>query len=279
LRKRKLSKRLAAMQISKDWILNYDDIEDDSPQRRGKPTLHRLYGKELAINAGDALQVLMWKVLRDNFEIIGSQKTLAIIDEFYRMLKRTTLGQTAEIKWTQENTSNLTDEDIFFILESKTAYYTTAGPMRLGGILVGASSKQLEAIYQFARPLGYCFQIKDDLLDLTSDFKGSKKQQGNDIYERKRTIMLRHLFRTAQGKDQKRLRKIMAKRKEEKTKEEVNWVILIMQKGSLSSGGNLAEKLAKQARRIFQQKLSFLSQQLARRQLQSGIDFILEGDH
>jgi len=277
---KKAIKTAAAMQISEDWILNHDDVEDDSLERRGKPALHRLYGKELAINAGDALHILMWKILWDNRQVLGEEKAGEVAEEFFRMLNRTTLGQTIEIYWTKKNKVNLTDEDILFILESKTAYYTIAGPMRLGAILAGASGEQLKAIYEFGKPLGYCFQIRDDILDLTSDFAGLKKQTGNDVYEGKRTIVLSHLFRTVKGEDKKRLLKIMAKKREEKTVEEVNWVIGLMKKhGSLEYAQKLAEKFANQAQEVFEKKLGFLKYQPARNQLQAGINFVLRREY
>jgi len=201
-------------------------------------------------------------------------------EEFYRILARTILGQTVEIRWNQENKTNLTDEDIFFILDGKTSYYTIAGPMRLGAILAGATPKQLEAIFEFGQHLGRAFQIKDDLLDLTSDFAGLKKQIGNDIYEGKRTIMLAHLFRKLKGKDRKRLSQIMAKKREEKTKSQVKWVIKMMEEyGSLSYAQKLAEKQAQKAREFFDKKLTFLSQQPARNHLKAGINFILKRDY
>jgi len=274
---KKAIKTAAAMQTSEDWILAHDDFEDNSLERRGKPALHRIYGAELAVNATDALHIIMWKMLKDNEKILGPQKTFAIMDEFYQMLIRTFLGQTVEIHWTQENKNNLTDKDCFFIFDGKTVYYTIAGPMRLGAILAGANSKQLEAIYEFAQPLGYCFQIKDDLLDLTSDFAGLKKQMGNDIYEGKRTIMLTHLIRNIKGQEKKKLAKIMKKGRDEKTPKEVEWVIKMMKKyGSLEHGEKLAEKLADEARKIFEQKLDFLSRQPARNQIIDGIDFVLQ---
>jgi geranylgeranyl diphosphate synthase type II len=266
----------AAMQTSEDWILIHDDFEDNSLERRGKPTLHRIYGNELSVNAGDALHMLMWKILRDNEKILGAKKAYEINDEFYKMIARTCLGQTVEIKWAQDNKNNLTDEDVFFVLEGKTVYYTIAGPMRLGAILAGATTKQLEAIYEFAKPLGFCFQIKDDLLDLTSDFTGLKKQMGNDIYEGKRTLMLVHLFRNIKGKEKKKLTEIMKKRRDEKTQTEVNWVFAMMKKyGSLKYGEKLAGKMDIQAKEIFRQKLGFLSHQPAREQIIAGIDFVL----
>ena len=187
----------AAMQLSEDWILNHDDIEDDSEVRRGQPALHRLYGKELAINAGDGLHLLMWQTLISNLSTIGPDLSQKIFTEFTQMLNRTVLGQTIEIKWFQENRTDLTDEDLLLIMESKTCYYTISGPMRLGAILAGATKDQLDHLYQFGKYLGYCFQIQDDLLDLTSDFCGQKKQYGNDIYEGKRTMMLLHLYQHA----------------------------------------------------------------------------------
>ncbi|MCX6725931.1 MAG: polyprenyl synthetase family protein [Candidatus Shapirobacteria bacterium] len=273
----KAIKTASAMQTSEDWILAHDDFEDHSLERRGQPTLQCLYGDELAVNAADALHIIMWKMLRDNEEVLGSQKTFAIMDEFYQMLSKTTLGQTVEIKWTQENKDNLTDEDCFFIFDGKTVYYSIAGPMRLGAILAGATNEQLESIYEFAKPLGYCFQIKDDLLDLTSDFSGLKKQKGNDIYEGKRTIMLTHLYKTIKGSEKEKFLVIMSKKRAEKTPAEVGWVIKMMEKhGSLDYGGKLAEKLAVEAKKIFNQKLGFLSKQPAKDQIISGIDFILQ---
>lgn len=271
----KAVKTAAAMQVSEEWILIHDDIEDDSVQRRGGPTLHRIYGKELAINAGDALHILMWRILWDNVEVVGLKKAARVADEFYLMLSRTVLGQTVEIRWTKERRSNLSDKDILFILESKTGYYTVAGPMRLGAILAGATQLQLEKIYEFGKLLGYCFQIKDDLLDLTSDFEG-RKQRGNDIYEGKRTIMLMHLFRKIRGREKKHLRMIMEKTREEKTAEEVDWVIRMMERyGSLEYAQNLAERFAQRTKEFFSRELSFLKRQPARNQLLAGVDFVL----
>ncbi len=267
----------AAMQMSEDWILNHDDLEDNSRQRRGKPTLHRLYGPELAINAGDGLHVLMWQALLDNCRQLGPEKGLALLNEFNLMLRRTVLGQTVEIKWTRENNLNLKVADVLFILESKTGYYTVAGPMRLGAILAGARKSQLDALYHFGKLVGYSFQIRDDLLDLTSDFAGLKKQRGNDIYEGKRTVMLVHLLQQIKGRPRQRLLAILAKKRAQKTKTDVDWVIRMMAKyGSLDYGRQLAAKFGQEALLYFRQNLGFLRRQPARRQLEAMIRFVIE---
>ena len=269
-----------SMQISEDWILNHDDIEDKSEKRRGLPAIQIKYGPELALNACDALHILMLQVLAKNYSILDKDISQKIQDEFFLMLNRTVLGQTIEIKWTQDNRFDLTQEDILLILESKTGYYTIAGPMRLGAILAGASYSQLESIYRFGIMLGRSFQIVDDLLDLTSNFAGQKKEPGNDIYEGKRTIMLIHLLNNASPADLIKLKQILIKTRDQKTPADVQFVIDKMTEyGSLNHGRNLAKDYAQKAQTIFDQELTFLNKEPFRSELLSIFEFIVTRDH
>jgi geranylgeranyl diphosphate synthase, type II len=269
----------ATMQISEDWILGHDDVEDQSAKRRGKPALQKIYGNELAINAGDSLHLLMWQVLNQNLSKLDHNLATKIHQEFFTMINRTIFGQTIEIKWTQENRFDLSIEDVLLILESKTGYYTIAGPMRLGAILAGASQHQLTQIYKFGVLLGYSFQIVDDLLDLTSDFAGLKKQQGNDIYEGKRTLMLVHLLNNISSRNKKKLHQILSKSRRQKTKQDITWVINQMESvGSLDYSRQLAVDFSKQAIQLFETDLKFIKQQPFRDQIRSAIDFIINRD-
>jgi len=270
----------AAMQLSEDWILNHDDIEDQSDIRRGSPALQKLYGDNLAINAGDALHVLMWQVLSQNFSLLNKNIAQKIQQEFFTMLNRTILGQTIEIKWIEDNRYDLNLNDVLLIAESKTCYYTISGPMRLGAILAGATDKQLNSIYKFGLALGKSFQIIDDLLDLTSDFSGQKTQAGNDIYEGKRTVMLIHLLENIDPKNKAKLIEILNKSRAQKTSDEITWVIDQMKiVGSLDFARDLANKYSQEARQIFDQKLNFLSIEPFHSQLSSCIDFITTRNH
>lgn len=158
----KVVKTAAAMQLSEEWILIHDDIEDNSATRRGGPTLHKDHGVELAINAGDALHIIMWKMVND----IGLPQ---ISEEFYKMLMRTALGQGVEQIWTNRKTKTITDDEYFFVADSKSAYYSIAGPMRLGAMVAGATEEQIEKITEFGLYLGRCFQLVDDILDFEQD--------------------------------------------------------------------------------------------------------------
>lgn len=162
-----ITKVATAMQISEEWILISDDIEDNSSIRRGKPTLHKLHGLELAINASDALESIMWKAIVDC-------KNIKITEEFNRILLRTTLGQAIEQIWTNKKTK-ITKDEYFFIADSKSAYYSIAGPMRLGAIASNATAKQIDKITDFGLHLGRCFQLIDDCLDIKQDKKEGRQ--------------------------------------------------------------------------------------------------------
>lgn len=194
----KTNKVAAAMQLSEEWILISDDIEDNSETRRGKPTLHKMYGVELAVNASDTLETIMWKMIIDC-------KNDKIIDEFYRMLLRTTLGQAVEQIWTNKKTK-LTDKQYFFVTDSKSAYYSIAGPMRLGAIVAGATAKQLDKITNFGYHLGRCFQLIDDILDYEQDKKEGKTTLANTKgieYTKKLAVSEKDLARDILEKDLK----------------------------------------------------------------------------
>lgn len=170
--KNKLSVQVAsAMQLSEEWILISDDIEDHSHVRRNKPTLHKMYGQELAINASDTLETIMWKIISDC-------KNQKITDEFYRIILRTTLGQGVEQIWTNKK-EELTDDKYFFVADSKSAYYSIAGPMRLGAIIAKAGASKLDRITDFGLHLGRCFQLVDDILDFEQDKKEGKATLAN----------------------------------------------------------------------------------------------------
>jgi geranylgeranyl diphosphate synthase type II len=263
----------AAMQLSEDWILIHDDIEDNSEQRRGFPALQKIYGLELAINAGDALQVVMWKM-------VGDTNNKKIVDEFYQILNRTTFGQTIEIKWNQENKLDITDEDVLLIMESKTGYYTIAGPMRLGAILAGATDEELKIIYNFGVNLGRAFQIIDDVLDITSDFLGQKKQQYNDIYEGKRTILLSRLLRSVNSEELKEVASILSKKREQKSTEEVLLVVEMMKKyKSVDYARSLAVTFSVEAKKILKEQMPFIKVEPYRQQLEGAIDFVVNREH
>ncbi|HLE49323.1 MAG TPA: polyprenyl synthetase family protein [Patescibacteria group bacterium] len=269
----------AAMQLSEDWILVHDDFEDNSPERRGDKALHIKYSPPLAVNAGDSVINSMWAALLDNFELLSKDKAIKIMQEFDDILARTTLGQSVELSFIEENKTRLSDEDWYFIADGKTSYYTVAGPIRLGAILAGGKNSQLKLLTKFGKNLGRCFQLVDDILDVTSDFAGLKKQIGNDIYESKRTLILGHLMRNASTSDRKKIEKIINKPRSEKTSREVKFVLQKMNEyKSIDYARKKAIVYKIKAEQILKKDLDFLNVQPYRNNLETLMNFILERD-
>ncbi len=242
----------AAMELSQNWILIHDDVEDQSSKRRGKPTLHLRYDVEQAINAGDGLHTIMWKALSDNLRVLDAKKAKLIFDEFYNMILRTCVGQTAELNF--RDRWDIDEEDVLYILDGKTGYYTIAGPMRLGAVIAGKEpqkdKKLFENINEFGTNLGRCFQIIDDVLDVTSDFSGLK-ERGGDIQEGKRSLLLIKLLKKADSFDQKKILKIMNKPVGSKTPAEIDIIISLMEEyGVIDEARTIANEYANKSRNV-----------------------------
>lgn len=273
----------AAMEICEDWILVHDDFEDGSLLRRGEPALHLKYSPELAINAGDVLHVIQWQMIRDVEGNLGINKMLNIHDEFYRMLMRAALGQSFEISLNGHLTPQLTDKEYEYVVDGKTSYYTIAGPLRLGALVVMDDLDYLQRevfplFNRFGKNLGRLFQITDDILDLTSDFDG-KKEQGGDIYEGKLTLMVVDLLKKTVGQDQIDVLRVLNAPRNELTKDDVLRVIDIMkEKGCIDYAREEAQKYVAESRKLLNQ-MDFIKNKEARAKIEAGIEFVINRTH
>jgi len=248
----------AAMQMSEDWLLVHDDFMDNSEERRGKAALHKIYGNELAINAGDYLHLLMWKMLLDNRKVLDNETFLRIMKEFERFLDITIRGQHLENYTTlRKGLEGLTDKDYENIAYGKSAEYTVAGPLRLGAIIADKDEDTLGKLTEVGIPLGIGFQIRNDLLNIIGKGSVYGKEIGGDIFEGKRTLLLIHLINNTQGEEHKKVLEIMRKKRGEKTSDEVEYIIRLMkEKGSVEYAERKAQEFADIAKKKFNEYFS-----------------------
>ena len=193
-----------AIELAHNAFLIHDDVEDGSLQRRGRPTMHRLHGIPLAVNAGDALAVLALEPLRDG-TLLSSRVSRRVADEFHAMLTRTIEGQATELGWRADNVVDLQPTDYLKLIIRKTCWYTTVWPLRVGALIGSAGTAPLEAMTRFGFYLGAAFQIRDDLLNLVGSEDRYGKELLGDLREGKRTLMLIHLLAAAAPHERKAL--------------------------------------------------------------------------
>lgn len=213
----------AAIEMLHNALLIHDDIEDESEERRGRPTLHMLHGVPLAINAGDMLTLMSLRPLMENRNRIGPRLSLKILEETERMAVESAEGQAMELGWRQDNTNDLDESDYLLMVLKKTCWFGTIYPARVGAIIGTRGQAKLEPFIRFGFFLGCAFQIQDDLLNLVADERYGKELNG-DILEGKRTLMLIRLFERANANQKARLNKFLAQPREQRHADDVRWV-------------------------------------------------------
>ncbi len=166
-----------AIELLHTYSLIHDDLPamDDSPLRRGKPTLHVVYDEVTAILVGDALNTYSFEVLAN--APFSDYTRVALIRELATNggLNGMVLGQAIDCYF--EN-SPLDIEDVKILHTNKTAKLIAAS-LKMGAIIVGKEDLG-EILYDFGIKLGLLFQIQDDILDVTQSCEEAGKLTGND---------------------------------------------------------------------------------------------------
>ena len=166
-----------AIELLHTYSLIHDDLPamDDSPLRRGKPTLHVVYDEVTAILVGDALNTYSFEVLAN--APFSDYTRVALIRELATNggLNGMVLGQAIDCYF--EN-SPLSIEDVKILHTNKTAKLIAAS-LKMGAIIVGREDLG-EKLYDFGIKLGLLFQIQDDILDVTQSSEEAGKLTAND---------------------------------------------------------------------------------------------------
>lgn len=166
-----------AIELLHTYSLIHDDLPamDNSPLRRGKPTLHVVYDEVTAILVGDALNTYSFEVL-SNAPFSDAVK-VKLIRELASNggLNGMVLGQAIDCYF--EN-KPLKVEDIKVLHTNKTAKLIAAS-MKMGALICG-NETLADKLYGFGIKLGVLFQIQDDILDVTQSSEEAGKLTNND---------------------------------------------------------------------------------------------------
>jgi geranylgeranyl diphosphate synthase type II len=238
-----------SIELIHNAMLIHDDIEDESEQRRGRPTLHISAGIPLSINVGDTLSMLAMRPLLDNRHRLGEPLSLRILEETERMARESAEGQALELGWRRDNLTGIGEADYLEMVLKKTCWLLAIHPSRVGALIGRRGAVDLDRFVRFGFFLGAAFQIQDDLLNLAGDEKAYGKEIGGDIQEGKRTLMLIHLFEHATRAERTRLSRLLAEPRSERSLKDARWVRARMDHyGSIGYARQVAHGLAGAAR-------------------------------
>jgi geranylgeranyl diphosphate synthase type II len=234
----------ASIELLHNSLLIHDDIEDESDERRGAPTLHRLHGMPLALNAGSALSLMSL------YPLLGSSSlppgvTSRVLQETMRVGQESAEGQALELGWCRDNRLDLVESDYLELVLKKTCWLATIHPLRIGALLALGESADLDRFVCFGFFLGAAFQIHDDVLNLIGDTKQYGKELAGDLWEGKRTLILIELLRQCSVDERQALERFFALPRSAKTSAQVERVLGMMHRyGSIEAARATAEALA-----------------------------------
>lgn len=182
------------LELLHNAFLIHDDVEDESFYRRGKPTLHESNSRAIAINVGDAMNVLGLYPIFKNRSKLGDKVAQKVFLEVRHMVTESVEGQAMELGWRKDNICNLKEPDYLKMILKKTCWYTCIHPLRIGAVIGSKGKVDPDIFNRLGYFMGTSFQIQDDILNLIADEKQYGKEIGGDILEGKRTLMLIHLM-------------------------------------------------------------------------------------
>ena len=178
----------ASIEIIHNFTLVHDDIMDQDPIRRGLDAVHVAYDVATAINAGDAMLAVGFEILAESKDI-PSEILRQLIIAIGEMVRGVAEGQQEDIEF--EGREHVTEEEYIAMIAGKTsAMFETCA--RTGAILANASQDSVDNMARWGLNLGLCFQLMDDLIEITGDTVTLGKPAGSDIVQGKKTLIAIH---------------------------------------------------------------------------------------
>lgn len=202
-----------AIEIYQTSALIHDDLIDDSPMRRGRPSAHaalgqsledRTVGKELGLMLGNMLATASVGIAQNALRQHGMHHSRECLEMFLDMQRAVEIGQSLDIdaQTLDPGKPKAIEQAALSVYEWKTASYTTIAPIELGLAAAGMNAEKAhDTAYAIGLPLGIAFQLADDLIDVIADPRQTGKPQGGDIREGKRTVLLSDAISKAETPD------------------------------------------------------------------------------
>lgn len=187
-----------AVEVFHNFSLVHDDIMDDAPLRRGKPTVHEKWDVNTGILSGDAMLINSYQFL----EAYQGETLAHLFQLFSKTAQEVCEGQQYDVDF--EERSDVSLPEYLKMIEFKTSVLVAAA-LKMGAIVAQAHQKNQDLIYEFGRNLGIAFQLQDDYLDAFGDPKSFGKQVGGDIIENKKTFLFLKAMELGSDEAQKSL--------------------------------------------------------------------------
>jgi len=175
----------AAIELVHNFSLVHDDIQDNSPLRRGRKTVWVNWGAPMAINAGDALFVMANQSILDLLKYYPAEMVVRASEMLNEVCLQLTQGQYLDMSYEERNDLKL--EDYWPMIGGKTSALLSLCT-QAGAYLGYANEERVELYRQFGYHLGLAFQVQDDILGIWGDETITGKSVASDLVEGKNSL-------------------------------------------------------------------------------------------
>ena len=175
----------AAVELVHNFSLVHDDIQDNSPKRRGRDAVWKKWGMPQGINTGDALFVLSNLAVLDLARSFPAETVIKSANILHTACLNLTRGQYLDISY--ERLDEVTIEDYWMMVSDKTAALLSAC-CSLGAILSETDVETQDAYRNFGHYLGLAFQVQDDFLGVWGDSALTGKSSESDLLSGKKSL-------------------------------------------------------------------------------------------
>jgi geranylgeranyl diphosphate synthase type II len=186
------------VELFHNFTLLHDDIMDNAPIRRGRPSVHKKWSSNVAILSGDTMFVMAYDYICQVRKDVLPQT----VELFNDTARKVCEGQQYDLDF--ETQKNVSIGDYLMMIRLKTAVLLACS-VKLGAILANAGDEETRIIYEFGDNLGMAFQLQDDFLDIYGDTSKFGKEIGGDIVTNKKTFLYLKAFELAKGDNLVRL--------------------------------------------------------------------------
>ncbi len=228
----------ASVEILHNFTLVHDDIMDKDVFRRGVPTVHTIYGEDMAILAGDLLFAKAFEALGRLSGLVSADRLVNAFKELAWAAVTVAEGQALDMEF--ERRWDVTLDEYLSMIYKKTAALFKSS-LVIGALLAGASQNEIANLEKFAEGVGIAFQIRDDVLGLVADESILGKPVYSDLREGKKTILVIHALSRLDHEGRRKLMSTLGRR-DSSVEELSSLAELIKSTGAVEFANSLADK-------------------------------------
>ena len=211
----------ASLELLHAFALVQDDVMDDSPVRRGLPTVHiqlaqwhrhrglfgsaRRFGESAAVLLGDLCLIWAEQMLRESG--VESQRLRRAWPRYDAMRTELAIGQFADLASDIRVRPPL--GAVLDVARRKSGNYTVRRPLEIGAAMAGCDDRTVAQLGCYGTAVGEAFQLRDDVLGVFGSPASTGKPNGGDLLERKATSVVVSAYELADAPTRRELNELM----------------------------------------------------------------------